>query len=131
MAIAHPWLNAGEKQPLKVVPPIRLRDFDSDFNDGLDKDETREKTTKLCQRIGELQELLYANARHSVLILLQGNGFWARTVRLTQYCRMWTRQALRRPISSRPPGGAGHDYLWRVHQRVPLQQHRCVQPLAL
>ena len=60
------------KQPLKVVPPIRLKDFDPDFHAGLDKDETREKTKKLCQRIADLQNLLYANAKQSVLILLQG-----------------------------------------------------------
>src|SRR5438445_11525107 len=59
-------------QPIKILAPIRLRDFNPDFHDGLDKDETREKSLKLCQRIGELQELLYANANRTVLIVLQG-----------------------------------------------------------
>jgi PPK2 family polyphosphate:nucleotide phosphotransferase len=108
------------KQPLKVVPPIRLRDFDSDFDDGLDKDETREKTTKLCQRIGELQELLYANARHSVLILLQGMDCSGKD------------GAAKRVLQDVDPAGVetanfkapsreelAHDYLWRVHGRVP------------
>ena len=60
------------KQPIKVVPPIRLKDIDPAYGHGLDKDATREKTAKFCQRIGELQQLLHANARHSVVILLQG-----------------------------------------------------------
>ena len=59
-------------QPTKILSPIRLKDFNPDFHDGLDKDETREKSLKLCQRIGELQELLHANASQALLIVLQG-----------------------------------------------------------
>src|SRR6058998_3191171 len=59
-------------QPIKVTSPIRLKDFDPDHCGALDKDGTREKTTQLCRRIGELQDLLYANATHSLIILLQG-----------------------------------------------------------
>ena len=59
-------------QPVKIVSRIRLRDFDPDDCGGVDKDETRDKTRKLCQRLGELQHLLYANATHAVILLLQG-----------------------------------------------------------
>src|SRR5262245_21724326 len=59
-------------QPIKITSPIRLRDFDPDRCDGLEKDETRDKTRKLCERIGELQNLLFANATHAVILLLQG-----------------------------------------------------------
>ncbi len=38
------------KQPIKITSSIRLKDFDPAFCDGLDKEVTREKTTKLCQR---------------------------------------------------------------------------------
>src|SRR6185503_8574328 len=60
------------KQPIKVVPPIQLKHFDPAFCHGPDKDVAREKTTKLCERLAELQDLLYANANRAVLILLQG-----------------------------------------------------------
>ncbi len=105
---------------MKVVPPIRLKNFDPDFHAGLDKDATREKTAKLCQRIGELQELLYASARHSVLILLQGMDCSGKD------------GAARRVLQDVDPAGVetanfkspsreelAHDYLWRIHQRVP------------
>src|SRR6186713_2197203 len=59
-------------QPIKVMGKIRLKDFNPDYHEGLDKDETQEKTQRLCERIGELQQLLYADARHSLLIVLQG-----------------------------------------------------------
>ena len=60
------------KDSFKVVSPVRLKDFDPDFHDGMEKDEAREKTAKLCNKIGELQELLYANARQAVVLLFQG-----------------------------------------------------------
>src|SRR5215204_6055350 len=59
-------------QPIKVISPIRLKDFNPDFHEGLDKDKTREKTMRLCERIGELQELLNADASQALLIVLQG-----------------------------------------------------------
>lgn len=112
------------KQPFKVVPPIRLRDFDPDFHENLDKDEAREKTVKFCQRIGELQELLHANARHAVLILLQGMDCCGKD------------GAARRVLQDVNPAGVetanfkapsaeelAHDYLWRIHQRVPRYGH--------
>src|SRR5439155_497196 len=48
-------------QPVKITSRIRLRDFDPDYCGGLEKDETRDKTRKLCERIGELQKLLSNN----------------------------------------------------------------------
>src|SRR5438552_13634038 len=66
-------LNASiMSQPTRILSPIRLKDFDPDFHGGLDKDEAREKSLRHCQRIGELQELLHANASQALLILLQG-----------------------------------------------------------
>ena len=67
-------------QPIKVTAPIRLRDFNPDFHEGLDKDKTREKTLRLCERIGELQELLHADASQALLILF----LWLRRVCLKQ-----------------------------------------------
>lgn len=108
------------KQPVQVIPPIRLKNFDPAFCHGLDKDATREKTVKLCQRIGELQELLNANARHSVLILLQGMDCSGKD------------GTVKRVLESVNPAGVetasfkapstlerAHDYLWRIHQAVP------------
>ncbi|PYK58147.1 MAG: hypothetical protein DME21_16255 [Verrucomicrobia bacterium] len=59
-------------QAIRVTSRIRLRDFDPDDCGRLEKDETREKARKLCERIGELQHLLYANATHAIIIPLQG-----------------------------------------------------------
>ena len=108
------------KQPLKVVPPIRLRNFDSDFHGGFDKDAMRDKTAKYCQRIGELQEILNASARHAVLILLQGmdasgkDGAMKRVLEFVNPAGVETAN-FKAPTSDE----LAHDYLWRIHRRVP------------
>lgn len=108
------------KQPLKITSPIRLRDFDPDFHDNLDKDETREKTTSLCQRIGQLQELFHANASHSLILLLQGmdtsgkDGAARRVLEFVNPAGVETAN-FKAPSAEE----LAHDFLWRVHQRVP------------
>lgn len=108
------------KQPLKVTPPIRLKDFKPDFHDGLDKEETREKTAKLCQRIGELQELLHANASHALVILLQGmdtsgkDGASRRVLEFVNPSGVETAN-----FKAPTPEELAHDFLWRIHKAVP------------
>ena len=112
------------KQPIKVTPPIRLKDFNPAFSHGLDKDATREKTIHLCQRIAELQDLLYANARQAVLILLQGmdtsgkDGVVKRVLEFVNPLEIEIAN-FKAPSSE----DLAHDYLWRVHQRVPRYGH--------
>jgi len=112
------------KSPIKVVPPIRLKDFDPGFDDGLDKDATRETTTGLCQRIAELQDLLYANANRAVLILLQGmdaSGKDGATKRLLEFVNPLEIETSNFKAPSADE--LAHDYLWRVHKAVPRYGH--------
>jgi len=112
------------KQPLKVVPPIRLKDFNPDFHAGLDKEETREKTKKLCQRIADLQNLLYANAKQSVLILLQGmdtSGKDGAVKSLLEFVMPFEIEitSFKAPTAEE----LAHDFLWRIHKAVPKRGH--------
>src|ERR1044072_1932081 len=107
-------------QPIKITSRIRLRDFDPDYCGGLEKDETREKTTKLCARIGELQHLLYANASHAIIILLQGmdasgkDSTGARVLVFVSPAGVQTSN-FKKPSTEE----LAHDFLWRVHKAVP------------
>jgi PPK2 family polyphosphate:nucleotide phosphotransferase len=108
------------KQPFRIHGKIRLKDFDPDFHDGLDKEQTKAKTIKLCQRIGELQERLHANARHALIILFQGMDASGKD------------GAVKHVLDSVNPSGVetvnfkgpsaeekAHDFLWRIHKAVP------------
>ena len=112
------------KQPIQVVPPVRLKDFDPAFCQGLDKDAARGKTTKLCLRIGELQELLHADARHALVLLFQGvdasgkDGVGKRVLEFVNPLGVETAN-FKAPSAEE----LRHDYLWRVHQAMPRYGH--------
>ena len=101
---------------------VRLRDFDPDDTSFVPggKEEGRAASAKIVQRLGELQELLYAEHKHKVLIVLQGmdtsgkdgtirhvmGGFDAVGVRVASF---------KKPTSIE----LDHDFLWRIHAQTP------------
>jgi PPK2 family polyphosphate:nucleotide phosphotransferase len=107
-------------QPFKVVSKIRLRQFNPSYHEGLDKDETREKTDKLCRRIGQLQHLLYANQSHSIILLFQGmdtSGKDGASRRVLEYVTPAGVETSNFKVPSAEE--LAHDYLWRIHKAVP------------
>ncbi len=87
-----------------------------------DKAETQEKTAKLVERLGELQELLYAENKHKVLIVLQGMDTSGKDGTIRKVLRETSPQGIR-VVSFKKPSEVelAHDYLWRVHANVPAR----------
>jgi PPK2 family polyphosphate:nucleotide phosphotransferase len=107
-------------QPIKIVSKIRLSQFNPGYHEGLDKDKTREKTDKLCRRIGELQHLLYANHTHSVILLFQGMDTSGKDGAGRDVLRYVTPAGVETSNFKAPsPEELAHDYLWRIHKQVP------------
>jgi PPK2 family polyphosphate:nucleotide phosphotransferase len=107
-------------QPIKVISPIRLKDFNPDFHEGLDKDKTREKTMRLCERIGELQELLNADASQALLIVLQGMDTSGKDGAIKHVLQSVNPAGVEAVNFKKPSEEElAHDFLWRVHQAVP------------
>ena len=85
-----------------------------------DKAKIQEQTAKLAGRIGELQELLYAEHKQKVLILLQGMDTSGKDGAIRKVLREVSPQGVR-VVSFKKPTEVelDHDYLWRVHAHVP------------
>jgi PPK2 family polyphosphate:nucleotide phosphotransferase len=111
-------------QPLKVLAPIRLKDFNPSFHEGMDKDKAREKTVKLCQRIGELQNLLYAEARQSLVVVLQGMDTSGKDG-VVRHVFDNINPAGVEVVSFKTPSSEeiAHDFLWRIHHALPRYGH--------
>ena len=111
-------------QPVEVRSKIRLKDFDPSFCNGMEKEETREKTKKLCQQIRDFEELLYANSKHALLLLFQGmdasgkDGAIKRVLRSVNPAHVQT-AAFEKPSADE----IAHDFLWRAHKAVPRRGH--------
>jgi PPK2 family polyphosphate:nucleotide phosphotransferase len=109
-----------KKQPLVIRTKVRLRDFDPAYSHGLEKDEAKAKTDQYARRIGELQDLLYANSRHAVLLLLQGmdaSGKDGAIRKVLEYVNPVGVQATNFKVPSDEE--RAHDFLWREHKAVP------------
>ena len=110
------------KHPFRIDSPhrFRLRDCRPDATGGWDKEKARERTQEYCQRIGALQEKLYANSQRSLVILLQGmdtsgkDGTGKKVLEAVNPAGVETSNFKTPTAEER-----AHDFLWRIHQRVP------------
>jgi PPK2 family polyphosphate:nucleotide phosphotransferase len=86
------------------------------------KAKTQDATTPLVDRIGELQELLYAEHNHKVLIILQGMDTSGKDGTIRKVLREVSPQGVR-VVSFKKPTDVelDHDYLWRVHAHAPAR----------
>jgi len=107
-------------QPVKITSKIKLRDFDPGYRAGLDKEKTREATTRLCIRIGELQQLLYANRNNSLILLFQGMDTSGKDGAGKRVLEFVTPAGVETANFKTPSAGElAHDFLWRIHKATP------------
>lgn len=103
---------------------FRLKDHTCDLPTDLDKKELKKELDEDRKVISELQELLYANGRHAVLLIFQamdaaGKDSCIRHVMSgvnPQGVRVWSFKA---PSTVE----RAHDFLWRHAQAVPARGH--------
>lgn len=106
---------------------VRLSRFDPADEGGVVKREAKARLIELHDDMTRLQKLLYAEGKHSVLVLLQAMDAGGKdsTIRSVfgpvnpQGCKV---------VSFKAPNGIelAHDFLWRIHQNVPRAGHICV-----
>lgn len=99
---------------------IRLSDISTRAPENLDKVETVKMTRKLAREIGDLQTTLYADGKHSLLVILQGmdsSGKDGSMKATFPYCNPigMNAHAFKKPTEEE----LNHDFLWRVHPHVP------------
>jgi PPK2 family polyphosphate:nucleotide phosphotransferase len=75
---------------------------------------------KANERLGELQQLLYAEAAHRVLVVLQGMDTSGKDGTIKHVFRTINPLGVRVANFKRPSERElAHDYLWRVHRNTP------------
>jgi PPK2 family polyphosphate:nucleotide phosphotransferase len=111
-------------EPLVVRPgdPARLAERDPRFALGLDKEEGKRRLEDLRERLGELHNRLYAEGRHSVLLVLQGLDASGKDGVIRSVFSGLNPQGCR-VVSFRTPTSTelAHDYLWRIHLALPIR----------
>lgn len=114
--------NLGER--LRVTPGsrIRLSSIDPAHTHGLTKPEAAAALAAGLERLGKLQDRLWAEARHSVLIVLQGIDASGKDGTIRHVVSAFNPQGCKVASFKVPtPVELAHDFLWRVHPNTPAR----------
>jgi PPK2 family polyphosphate:nucleotide phosphotransferase len=110
------------KQP-HVPPPlskVNLADYDPEYTRKYKKEDARIEVDKLQQRMEVLQEMLYAQGKHALLIVLQAMDAGGKDSTIKKVFESVNPQGVQVTSFKAPTAEElGHDFLWRVHRHVP------------
>jgi PPK2 family polyphosphate:nucleotide phosphotransferase len=109
-------------QQLIVRPGARvqLARVDAGNTHGIEKADAEKRLEKNLERLSVLQYLLYAEARRSLLVVLQGIDAAGKDGTIRHVMSGMNPQGVTVTPFKVPEGAEKrHDYLWRVHQAVP------------
>jgi PPK2 family polyphosphate:nucleotide phosphotransferase len=107
---------------VKPGTKVNLADQDPADTHGYTKEKAAQELQKHQAKLGTLQELLYAEKKHTLLIVLQAPDAGGKdgTIRHVmsgvnpQSCRVTSFKA---PTAEE----LGHDFLWRIHKAIPVK----------
>lgn len=100
--------------------PVKLDQFDPRDDAGLDREQAEKKTAKLIEELIELQELLYAAQRQSVLVVLQGRDTSGKDGTIRHVAGPLDSQGCSVASFKVPTEEErAHDFLWRIHAQTP------------
>lgn len=109
------FVDPDHKFRLKQLDPSFKGDFTTDI-DAIDA------TAKQRRKLGELQTLLYAQKKHSVLIILQALDAGGKDGTINHVFAAFNAQGATVTGFKEPtPLELEHDFLWRVHPHAPAK----------
>lgn len=108
-------INPGEKVNIKKFNPEDTSWWQKD------KSSAEKELKKLREKLINLQQLLYAENKHKMLIILQAMDSGGKDGTIRSIFKGINPQGVSVTSFKVPtPVELGHDYLWRVHAKTPL-----------
>jgi PPK2 family polyphosphate:nucleotide phosphotransferase len=107
---------------LRVKPDTRVDLSDRDPEDfhGWEKDDAKNETDQQLERLADLQDRFWAQAKHGILVVLQGIDASGKDGAIRQVMTAFNPQGCFVASFKVPTAEeAAHDFLWRVHKKVP------------
>jgi PPK2 family polyphosphate:nucleotide phosphotransferase len=118
--------NGKNGHPIVPSPgeKVDIRDYDCGDTRGINKDDALQRIVDLRQRLNDLQNLLYADERFAMLVVLQGIDTAGKDSTINSVfqevgpigCRV---ESFKVPT----PEELAHDYLWRYRKVTPMKGH--------
>ncbi len=99
---------------------IRLINIDTHAPKKFNKEQCRKELKKLQFKLEELQNLMYAENKHSLLVILQGMDASGKDGAIRNVFEAVNPMGCRViPFKEPTSFEAKHDFLWRIHQNTP------------
>lgn len=99
---------------------IKLTDIDTRAPKDVNKEKTKEKTQKILAELDELQNLLYAENKHCILVVIQGMDASGKDGAIRNVFGQLNPQGVTVQSYKVPtPLEYSHDFLWRIHVNAP------------
>ena len=100
----------------------RLKEISTRAPKDVDKKETKELTAKLLKELDELQNLLYAESKNALLVILQGMDASGKDGVINNvFGQLNPQGVLVKSFKVPTEEEMNHDFLWRVHQHAPAK----------
>ena len=106
----------------RVAPgaSVDLADWACDENEGLTKALGKQVTRELNERLEADQEVLWAEAKHKVLVVIQATDTGGKDGTIRHVFDGVNPQGVKVASFKKPSSlELSHDYLWRIHKRAP------------
>lgn len=101
---------------------ISLKDVSTRAPKDFNKETTKKKTSEILDKLDDLQNLLFAEGKHSVLIILQGLDASGKDGVIRNVLGKLNPQGVTvRSFKAPTAEELSHDFLWRVHQAAPAK----------
>lgn len=99
---------------------VRLNEISTRAPEDFDKKQAKEKTARMVEELDDLQNLLFAEGKHSVLIIIQGmDGSGKDGVIRNVLGNMNPQGVTVKSYKAPTQEELSHDFLWRIHAAAP------------
>ena len=101
---------------------IKLSEISARAPKDWDKKVTKEKTASIIKELDELQNLLYAESKHSILVVIQGMDGSGKDGVIRNVLGNMNPQGVTVTSFKAPTAEElAHDFLWRIHRNSPAK----------
>jgi PPK2 family polyphosphate:nucleotide phosphotransferase len=101
---------------------IHLKEISTRAGKEFDKQETREKISKILLELDDLQNLLFAENMHSILVVIQGMDASGKDGVVRNVFTSMNPQGVNvKSFKAPTPEELSHDFLWRIHLHAPAK----------
>jgi PPK2 family polyphosphate:nucleotide phosphotransferase len=101
---------------------VNLKDISTRAPKEFNKKETKNKISKILEELNDLQNLLFAENQHSVLIIIQGMDASGKDgVIRNVFTSMNPQGVMVKSFKAPTTEELAHDFLWRIHSHAPAK----------